>query len=97
MRKTQRQPIVSTIQPPSSGPMAAAVPPRPDQAPTAFGRSCAENVAWMIASEPGVSRAPPMPCRARAAISVSMLGARPHRAEATANQTTPIMNTLRRP
>ena len=51
----------------------------------------------MIASEPGVSSAPPMPCSARAAIRNSMFGDNPHRAEATANQTTPSTKIRRRP
>ena len=38
-RKIQRQPTEPTSHPPSSGPTAAATPPRPDQAPIAFGRS----------------------------------------------------------
>ena len=63
----------------------------------ARGRSSAANAAWMMASEPGVSSAPPMPCSARAAISTPMSGARPHRAEVIANQVTPMRNTRRRP
>jgi len=96
-RKTQRHPAACTIQPPSSGPAAPATPPRPDQAPTARGRSSAANVPWMIASEPGVSSAPPTPCNVRAAISTPMSGASPHSADASANQATPVMNTRRRP
>ena len=46
---------------------------------------------------PGVSRAPPIPWRARAATSVSMFGAKPQAVEATANHTTPIRNTRLRP
>ena len=51
----------------------------------------------MIASDPGVSSAPPMPCTTRAAISTRTFGARPHSSEAAANQVTPIRNTRRRP
>ncbi len=51
----------------------------------------------MIASEPGVSSAPPMPWRARAATSTPAFGASPHSSEATANHTTPTTKTLRRP
>ena len=96
-RKIHRQPIEPMIQPPRNGPTAPATPPRPDQVPMALGRSSAANVAWMIASEPGVSSAPPMPCSTLAAMSTPMSGARPHRAEARANQITPITKTLRRP
>ena len=42
-------------------------------------------------------RAAPTPCRARAAISASMVGARAHSPEAIANQTTPHRKTRRRP
>jgi hypothetical protein len=96
-RKTQRQPADCTSQPPRIGPTADATPPSPDQAPTARGRSSGANVAWMIASEPGVSSAPPTPCSTLAAISTPILGARPHSAEDSANQTTPTMKTRRRP
>ena len=51
----------------------------------------------MIASEPGVSSAPPMPCSARAAMSTPMSGASPHSAEASANQITPMRKIRRRP
>ncbi len=51
----------------------------------------------MMASDPGVSSAPPTPSSTRAPMSTPMLGANPHTAEASANQTTPIMNTRRRP
>ena len=97
IRKIHRQPTESMSQPPTNGPTAPATPPRPDQAPMALGRSLAANDAWMIASEPGVSSAPPMPCSARAPMSTPMSGARPHSAEASANQTTPTTKTRRRP
>ena len=51
----------------------------------------------MIASEPGVSSAPPTPCSTLAAMSTPMPGARPHSAEDSANHTTPMRNTRRRP
>ncbi|PBC71282.1 hypothetical protein BX265_5879 [Streptomyces sp. TLI_235] len=96
-RKIHRQPGPSTSHPPRNGPTAAATPPSPDQAPTAAPRSSAWNTACSMASEPGVSSAPPTPCSARAAISTSMFGAAAQNAEATANQATPIRNTRRRP
>lgn len=46
---------------------------------------------------PGVSKAPPMPCKALAALSTPAVGAIAHNAEAMANQTTPITTTRRRP
>lgn len=51
----------------------------------------------MIASEPGVSSAPPTPCRTRAAMSTPTFGASPHSSEAAANHTTPMTKIFRRP
>ncbi len=50
-----------------------------------------------MARLPGVSSAPPTPCRARAAISTPTVGASPHSSDAAANHTMPIMNSFRRP
>ena len=97
IRKTQRQDPISTSQPPRNGPAAVATPPRPDHAPIARARSVETNDAWIIARLPGVSSAPPTPWRAREATSTSALGASPQAREATANQTTPITKTRRRP
>ena len=58
--------------------MAVATPPRPDQAPMARARSSLANEAWRMASDPGVSRAPPTPCRARPAIRTPASGATAH-------------------
>jgi hypothetical protein len=51
----------------------------------------------MIASEPGVSSAPPIPSSARAAISIWTSGATAHSAEAAANQITPVTKIRRLP
>ena len=83
--------------PPRNGPMAVATPPSPDHAPMAAGRSCSANEACRMARLPGVSSAPPTPCRARAAISTPAFGASPHSSDATANQTVPATNIRRRP
>ena len=66
MRKIQRHEAWSTSRPPTSGPSAAAIPPRPDQAPIARLRSSARKAPWIIARLPGVSSAPPMPWSTRA-------------------------------
>ena len=79
------------------GPTAAAIPPRPDQAPIAGARSSRTNAPWIIARLPGVSRPPPMPCSSRATTRVSAVGAIPHSSEAIANHTVPITNSRRRP
>ena len=60
-------------------------------------RSPGANDASRIARLPGVSSAPPTPCRPRAAISSSMLGAVAQMSDATANHATPTMNRRRRP
>jgi hypothetical protein len=97
MRNTHRHPGPSMSQPPTNGPAAEATPASPDQAPTARARSSGANDAWMSAKDPGVSSAPPMPCRMRAATSQPIVGASAHSSEAAANHTTPIRNTRRRP
>ena len=96
-RKTNRQVVASISQPPRNGPAAPAMPASPDQAPMARPRSAGTNDAVMMARLPGVSRAPPMPCSARAATSISTFGASPQSAEATANQMVPMMKIRRRP
>ena len=96
MRKIVRQ-FHSTSQPPRNGPIAPAMPPSPDQAPIAAARSGPWNDAEIRARLPGVSKAPPTPCSARAAIRVPMSGASPHTSDARANHTTPTTKTRRRP
>ncbi len=97
IRNTSRQLHASISQPPMNGPAAPAIPPSPDQAPIARDRSAAMNDAEMIARLPGVISAPPTPCSSLAATSISMFGASPHSAEASANQIVPTTNTRRRP
>ena len=63
----------------------------------AADRSSWAKDACRMARLPGVSSAPPTPCRARAAISTPTVGASPHSSDATANHTMPIMNSFRRP
>ncbi|CAM5711546.1 hypothetical protein SMICM304S_03398 [Streptomyces microflavus] len=96
-RNTHRQPGPSTSHPPTNGPTAAPTPPNPDQSPTARARSSGWKLAWMSARDPGVSSAPPTPCRARAAMRTPAFGAIPQRSEASANHTIPTTNTRRRP
>ncbi len=96
-RNTHRQPGPSTSHPPTNGPTAAPTPPNPDHSPTARARSSGWKLAWMSASDPGVSSAPPTPWSARAAMRIPAFGASPQSSEAAANQTTPTTNTRRRP
>ena len=97
MKKISRQDTASISHPPRNGPIAVATPPSPDHAPMAAIRSSSANEACRMARLPGVSSAPPTPCRARAAISTSTVGATPHSSDAAANQTMPMTNTFRRP
>ena len=95
--KISRQETASTNQPPRKGPMAVETPASPDHAPMAAPRSSGSNTASRMARLPGVSRAAPTPWMARAAISISMVGAIAHSSDATANQTTPQTKTRRLP
>ncbi len=88
-RNASRHDHSCTSTPPSSGPTAPAIPPSPDHAPIARARSARTNDDWMIASAPGVSSAPPMPCSTRAATSISVDHASPHSTEETPNHATP--------
>ncbi len=97
MRNTARHDTALTSQPPSSGPSAAPTPVSPDHAPIARARSARRKLPSIIASEPGVKSAPPIPCRKRAATSAPALGAAAHSAEASVNQATPIVKMRRRP
>ena len=63
----------------------------------ARARSSGRNEACRMARLAGVSSAPPTPWTTRAAMSSPALGAMPHRAEATANQTTPMEKMRLRP
>ena len=68
------------MRPPASGPTMMAMPPHAVHEPIAAPRSRSGNAATMIASELGASSAPAAPCKARAAISVSTVGATAHAA-----------------
>ena len=97
MKNTSRQDTAAISHPPRNGPIAVATPPRPDHAPMAAIRSSSAKEACRMARLPGVSSAPPTPCKARAAISTPTFGAIPHSSDATANHTVPMTNTFRRP
>jgi hypothetical protein len=60
-------------------------------------RFSSEKEALMIAREPGIISAPPIPWTVRAAMSCPELGASPHHTEATVKRATPTMKTRRRP
>ena len=90
-RKMLRQPRVSTSKPPSGGPadsvtLAAAVHKLIARARAAASlpQECVNN-----AREHGTTRAAPIPCRLRAAISAPTPGARPQPSDASANSISP--------
>jgi len=95
--KISRHDTAWISQPPRNGPIAVPTPLNPDQAPIALPRSSGVNDASMIARLPGVSKAAPTPCSALAATRTGAFGATPQITDASANQTTPIRNTDRRP
>ncbi len=75
--------------PPTSGPPATASPAMPPQMPTTVPRLAAGNELVRMVRLSGVTIAAPTPCTARAASSVLLVGARPHRAEAMVKMATP--------
>ena len=87
----------STTAPPTTGPMATARPEMPPQTPRASPRRAGGTAAERIVSVSGVTTAPPTPCRARAAMSVSMLGASAASAEPSVNTARPMPNMRLRP
>ncbi len=98
MKKIQPQCRCWLMNPPMSGPKASAIAPIAVQAPIAVVRSLmSSNVATMIASVVGTTRAAPRPCTSRKPISTSPLPARPAPSEASVNTDSPMVNSLRRP
>jgi hypothetical protein len=89
--------LLSMIAPPTSGPMATARPPMPDQMPSASPRLSAGNAALSSVSVSGATIAPPSPWIARAAISASVEGASAANADAPVKIAIPMRNILRRP
>jgi hypothetical protein len=67
------------------------MPTTPPQTPIARARSTRPRNTWvMIDMATGFIIEPPMACRSRAPISISMFGARLHINEAAANTVNPI-------
>src|SRR5262245_982067 len=98
MKKIHAQPSPSTIGPPISQAVVAPMPPSAPQIPSALLRSApSSKVVVMIESADGVITAAPTPWKARAPISALSDQASPHKSEANVNNTTPTMNTRRRP
>ena len=83
--------------PPTSGPIATAIPTVAPQIPKAVPRSRPWNSCEMIASETANMPAPPIPCAPRATISHSGEVAAPQKAEATVNSAIATRKTRLRP
>ena len=88
-KKIHCQPSPSTRTPPASGPTSVATPAVAPQTLIATPRRSAGKILVIVDSVCGVSRAAPMPCTTRAAISISMVSARPHHSEAAVNTASP--------
>ena len=96
--KIQRHEATSTIQPPATGPRMAAIPPHAVHVPIAAPRSASSSkVVTITASEAGVSSALATPCSARAATSVSIVGATAQSSDATPKPATPSEKMRRSP
>ena len=98
IRKIQPQRACWLIRPPSTGPVARARAPTAAHRPMAMVRSRrSENVATMMASVAGISRAAPVPWMARLAMSTPPLPASPAASEDSVKTARPSRNSLRRP
>ena len=98
IQNTARQSTNSMSAPPTIGPSAIEMPTTPPQMPIARARSTRPVNTWvMIDIATGFSIDPPMACRNRAAISVSMFGARLHSSEPSAKTVSPIWKVRLRP
>ena len=95
--KIQRQESWSTIRPPANGPTNDAIAPHAVQVPIAAARSFVGKAATMTASELGTSSAPAAPCKPRAAINASLVGASAQATEKSPKAPAPSANTRRSP
>ena len=97
IQNTQAHPGPAVRAPPSSTPIAAPAPPRPDQTPNARVSSLPVKVRTMIESAAGDIAAAPMPCSARPISSSSGLVANPASSEASVKIVSPMRTTRRGP
>ncbi len=87
----------ATSAPPRSGPATAARPCTAPKAPKALAWPGPSKEARMMPKTWGTIRPAASPCTTRAAMRVPAVGARAHRAEATANPARLPKKTRRRP
>ena len=98
IQNTDRQPIHSISRPPTIGPSAIDMPTTPPQTPSARARSTRPtNTCEMSDSATGFSIEPPTACMKRAAISISIVGARLHSSDPSAKTVSPIWKVRLRP
>jgi hypothetical protein len=88
-KKIHCHPKWSTSTPPASGPTSVATPAVAPHTLIATPRRSGGKIRVIVDSVCGVSRAAPMPCTTRAAISIPMLPARPHHSDAAVNTVRP--------
>ena len=84
--------------PPASRPTAAPADATKANVPIAL--ACSLGSGNMVTIMPRITAevsAPPVPCRNRAATSISLFAASPHSREATVKTARPLRNTFRRP
>ncbi len=86
-----------TSAPPTIGPQTDASPAAAPYAPRALPRSSALKLTWMVETSWGTIAAAASPCTTRAAISSSMVGAKPQAVEARVKPPIPIRNIFLRP
>ncbi len=96
-KKIQFQLRLSTIRPPTSGPIASAIAETPAQMPIAWPRSRGGNVAVMIESDAGFINAAPTPWTARAPMRKPALGANPQASDESVKIAIPTMKIRLRP
>ena len=97
MTNTHRQLARSVSTPPMRGPARKAADVHAVQMPIAFACVAPRWVLMMSASELGTSSAPATPCAARATMSSSAVGARPHAIEVTPKPMSPMRRMATRP
>ena len=95
--RIQRQLSASVNRPPSSGPAALPKPAEPMISPPASAARSSGRISYVIPSTAGHIIAPPMPIRARQAISQSSSCAAPPSTEKAAKIAAPMKKMRRRP
>ena len=96
-RKIHRHDAASISDPPTNGPITAAIPDHAVHDPIAPPRSAGGKAATITASALGVKSAPNTPCKPRAPTTNQIDGATAHSSDAAPKPPTPSANTRRSP